>query len=571
MQVKTTPANGGFHSSSAQTQSPLRQAYQRIPVKAGVSQITLLADNIQAWNSRWKLLESAQSSITTQYYTWDHDIFGKAQLGHIYQKARQGLEVTLMIDAVGDTFGQRGFKSHIGGKDYLQELVRLPNAQAKVYHPHYKKLTQAVLHPTGLQALAANHDKILEVDGQSATVGGRNTGHQYFASPLDDASAWRDCDVLLQGGRAPQDLRQAVAVEWDRAFVHDEVRPDLLGNWRKRDIELLGAYSLMDEWLKAPALNPDDKQALRTSKEARQEQAQRMVQQTLRRLPQMGLERLPSAREREALLEMAQQLAAYPELRGSARPAAPSSQAVELKVIDRTSAIGRGPDQMNSSLLGLIQGAEKSIQMQTPYYVLTEPVIEALRDAGQRGVQIQVSTNSPANTDSKHTQVFFLNDWKKSLAIIPNLTLQAATGQRKHHAKMAVFDETVALVGTYNLDLVSAAVNGEVAAVVWSHQFAGEVHNVIQQDLQDPTLGYRPYQIARNQQGQPVDLNGKEVLDSQGDLVEMPATVFGPEHHLDPKVLAEYDPRIRHWNWAREHLPQLKSTRRWAGEGAKRK
>ncbi len=518
--------------------SSMRQAFQAVPTPAQRTRTTLLADNLQAWSTRWKLLESAQHQINAQYYAWDHDIFGKAQLGHIYLRARQGAEVKVMVDAVGDTYGQRGFKSHRSGQDYLQELVALPNAEAKVYHPHYKKLANALFHPTGFQGLAANHDKILEVDGRAGTTGGRNTGYQYFTHPSDDPAAWRDCDVLLQGEGAALELRDAFHEEYDKVLINHPIHPDLLGNWRKRDIELLGAYSLMDGWLKAPALSEAAKDKLRHSPEEKQKMAEQMVAQTLENLPDLGIARKTRKREREALLKMALDVVAYPEMRGSYYDEQQPAYEAEVKIIDKTSAVGSGLDEMNPSLLSLIEASQHKINLQTPYYVLTEPVIDALQEAGERGVGIRVSTNSPSNTDSYFTQAFFLNDWEKSLQTIPNLTLMAATGERKHHAKMGTFDDEVSFVGTYNVDLVSAKVNGEVGALVYGADFAHEVNQAMDKDLTDPTVGYKQYQVGS----------------------------YGPEDHVAPEVLQSYEKRISRWNWARQHLPQLKSVRRFAGK-----
>ena len=550
---------------AVEDQFQLREAFDSIPSPTHRTGVRLLADNQKAWNARWKLLESAQETINAQYYTWDHDIFGKAQLGHVFLRARQGVDVRVMVDAVGDTYGTRGFKSHIGGEDYLQELVALPNAEAKVYHPHYQKLPDAILHPTGMQGLAANHDKILEIDGQAGTIGGRNTGHQYFIHPKDDPTAWRDGDILLEGSAAAHELRDAFEEEYDQPGIHHTVRPDLLGNWRKRDVELLGAYALMDQWLKAPALPESEKNQVRACEETRNALADQMVSQVCDQLPELGIERIPSKRERKALQAMARELAAYTELRGTYNaPEAPVTPE-EVKIIDKTSAVGSGLNEMNNSLIGLLKGAQHSILIQTPYYVLTDPVIDALKEAGERDVNIRVATNSPSNTDSYFTQAFFLNDWEKSLATIPNLELFAATGERKHHAKMAVIDEQVAVVGTYNLDLVSAAVNGEVAAVVWSPDFAHQVTDTIAADFQDETLGYKQYQIARDTTGNALDKQGAAVLDGEGNLIGKPAAVFGPDNHVDPKNLLPYDKKIRRWNWARHHLPQLQSTERFAG------
>lgn len=542
--------------------SPLHRAFQAIPTPAATTDIRLLDDNMDSWNARWKLLEGAEDSIHAQYYCWDHDIFGKAQLGHVLLRAREGADVKLMVDAVGDTYGTRGFKSHLGGQDYLQELTALPNVEAKVYHPHYKKLANAVLHPLGMEAIAANHDKILEVDGRAAITGGRNTGTCYFVNEADDPEAWRDADVQLEGAQAAGELRQAFREEWDQLLIHHNVRPDLLGNWKKRDVELLGAYALMDRWLKADPFPEEVKAGLRGSEEERARLAQTMVAEVLEQLPSLGVGRTPGKRERTALLQMAGDLARYPELRGTYERPLPAKQAAEVKIIDKTSALGE-LDEVNDSLLGLVNGAEKSILIQSPYYVLTDKVIDALQAADARGVDVKIATNSPSNTDSYFTQAFFLNDWEKSMATVPGMELFAATGQRKAHGKRAVIDGEVAVVGTYNLDLVSAGVNGEVAAVVHSPEFAQEVTRAIEADFS--AVGYVPYQIARDANGNGIDVDGRPVL-CDGQLVGKPAAVFGPANHVDPAELKSYEKRIRRWNWAREHLPQLESLRRFAGE-----
>lgn len=557
--VRRLPAEA---SPEVKPEDSLRDAFERIAPSAHETDVTMLSDNLQAWNARWKLLESATDCIDAQYYTWDHDVFGKAQLGHVYYKALQGLEVRVQVDAVGDTYGQRGFKSHRGGKDYLQELVRLPNAQAKVYHPHYQKPLSFLLHPLGYEGLAANHDKILAVDGRAASVGGRNTSNCYFLHPNDDPTAWRDGDVLLQGKEATRELVDAFEAEFQHDAVLDTVRPDLLGNWVKRDAELLGAYALMDHWLKASPLSAAEKQALREPGPAREKATEELLGAACARLPELGLERAPGGREKKALRKLAAELVTYPELRGTYREQPEPSTRSSVKIIDKTSALG-DVDEMNEALLGLIDGAQKKLLIQTPYYVLTDPVIDALKEAGERGVSIKIATNSPSNTDSFFTQVFFLNDWKKSLATIPNMELWAATGQRKHHAKMAVVDDEVAVVGTYNLDLVSARINGEVAAVVWSDKFAHTVTQAIEKDFQDPTVGYAQYRIARDSEGQAVDAAGQTVLDASGKFVGEPQALFGPENHVDPETLHKYDKKIRHWNWARKHIPQFNSLRRF--------
>ena len=102
------------------------------------------------------------------------------------------------------------------------------------------------------------------------------------------------------------------------------------------------------------------------------------------------------------------------------------------------------------------------------------------------------------------------------------------------------------------MDLVSKEINGEVGAVVWGPEFAAEARTAMRQDFDDPTIGYREYQIARDDSGQ--------ALEGEKGLV----STFGPEDHVEPAALDKYTKKIKRWNWMRRHLPQLKEVRKFA-------
>ncbi len=535
------------------TAGNLRAAFEGMPTTPHVSDLRLLSDNAESWTARWELLESATENINAQYYAWDNDVFGMAMMGHIYHKASQGVETKVMVDAVGDTFGKRGFKSHRGGRDYLQELVALPNAQSRVYHPNHQKLLTALTHPLGGEGIAANHDKILEVDGRGVVAGGRNISHHYYMHPEDKADAWRDTDLMLAGEGTAQEFRDAFDLEFENDWITEKVGKDKLGNWSKKSGELLGAYLMMDSWLKAPAFTEAEKDALRGDEGARRELADRVAADAEKAVPGINPSARFNGKSKERLLELASELVEHLELRGSSRARRSEEFAgAEVKVIDTTSAVGKPLDEMNGAFVSLIDSAQERIDIQSPYFVLTDGATEALQRAGRRGVEISIATNTPSSTDSAHTQVFFLNDWKKALAKIPNLSVHGATGERKMHGKMAIFDDSLTVVSSYNMDLVSKEINGEVGAVVWGPEFAAEARTAMRQDFDDPTIGYREYQIARDDSGQ--------ALEGEQGLV----STFGPEDHVEPAALDKYTKKIKRWNWMRRHLPQLKEVRKFA-------
>jgi phosphatidylserine/phosphatidylglycerophosphate/cardiolipin synthase-like enzyme len=196
--------------------------------------------------------------------------------------------------------------------------------------------------------------------------------------------------------------------------------------------------------------------------------------------------------------------------------------------------------------------------IENPYVVLTKEMIQALREAGQRGVQILLGTNSPTSTDSTVTQAFFLKDWPRLEATIPNLRIFVATGERKLHAKVAVVDDVLTLVGTYNMDFISERVNSELATLVWSPEFADQASAGIARDKSEERNGVVEYRILRDGQGNPIRSDGKPVLDDQGNLVNEPEVAYGPEDHVPTRVLAEYRQRISRWSFLRRFLPQLR-------------
>lgn len=546
--------------SEAFPPTSLRQAFGSVHTLGGISDVRLLEDNTEAWNARWKMLESASENINAQYFCWDKDVFGKAMLGLIYKKASQeGVKTRVMVDATGDTFGTRGFKSHIGGRDYLQELVGLPNAEAKVYHPHHKKLINGLLNPGTSYIAASNHDKILEVDGEYSITGGRNISYEYFASPDDNKAAWRDTDVAIKGEASALALRQAFEVEYGAPWINDKVTPELFGNWVKRDLELLGAYAVMDSWLKDTPLTAQEKEAARTTPEIREQLAEELYQDVLARLPADGATREPGKREKKAIKELAAELAAHPDLRGSYYLTQGGVHEAEVKILDRTSVVGTGQDAIGGALAQMARSAQSRIVIENPYIVMTEEMIGVLKEAGERGVEIWLGTNSPSSTDSAVTQAFFLQDWPNLLATIPNLKIFVATGERKLHAKVATADDHVSLVSTYNLDLLSTEINSEVGALIWSKDFAAETMRGIMADHADPRNGVAEYTILRDAEGRPARYDGKPVLDEKGEVINSPDVTYGPENHLSSEVLEQYSKKMERWGWLRRNIPQLES------------
>ncbi|MEW5739698.1 MAG: phosphatidylserine/phosphatidylglycerophosphate/cardiolipin synthase family protein [Myxococcota bacterium] len=523
----------------AKANATVAVAFENIKAPGGPAQSRLLSDGLDAWNARMEMIEGAKTSIDASYFIMEKDAYGFAFLGGLLKKQLEGVKVRVSTDAMADTFGKHGFKMPLKGKDYLEELVN-HGAEAYIYHPISSRLSDVVRGDYGV--LASNHDKILVVDGERGITGGRNIAQDYFASPKDLKGSWRDMDVQVEGKEVAKGLVEAFDAELKNGDASHAVTKDVLGNWSKKDIQLLGAYEMMRLWTSAPAFSESEKAAVRSDPAKREALANALVEQALVKVQDdlpAKLKRAPSDSDREFLKEQALALVAHVETRGSKASfdaGAGATRQTEVKIIDQTSAAsGQRTNNMAGALTALVDAAKNRIVIQNPYVVLTRDMLDAMKRADARGVKIEIITNSPLSTDSDVTQAFFLEDWPQILAECPNAKIYVATGDRKFHGKSAVIDDDQAVVSTYNLDLLSGFVNGEVGAVVKSKELAADLLGAFDDDKKTQSNGFIEYTIEK-------DANGKAVLKDGKPVVK-----FGPEHHLPREMLETYAKKRHLW------------------------
>lgn len=122
--------------------------------------------------------------------------------------------------------------------------------------------------------------------------------------------------------------------------------------------------------------------------------------------------------------------------------------------------VASGPDQADDTIHALLVAAthraESQVRLATPYFVPEPEMLLALTLAARRGVSVQLLL--PARSNHR------LSD----LARARSLRALAQAGGRvlllpgMQHAKLAVFDDTLALAGSANLDARSLFLNYEV-------------------------------------------------------------------------------------------------------------
>ncbi len=148
--------------------------------------------------------------------------------------------------------------------------------------------------------------------------------------------------------------------------------------------------------------------------------------------------------------------------------------------------ISSGPDnsleQIRDNYLRLIHKAQKSIYIQTPYFIPDESVFEALLMAARSGIEVNIMI--PCKPD--HMFVYWA-----TYSYIGDMVMAGARCYTYDngflHSKGLIVDDKVLCYGTANMDIRSFALNFEVNAVVYDERKAREMVAIFQEDLKHCT------------------------------------------------------------------------------------
>ncbi len=156
----------------------------------------------------------------------------------------------------------------------------------------------------------------------------------------------------------------------------------------------------------------------------------------------------------------------------------------EPKIIGDTGIqiVSSGPDskeeQIKQGYIKMINLAEESIQIQTPYFIPDESIMEALKIAISSGVE--VSLMIPNKPD--HPFVYWAT-YSYAGELLRAGGRVYTYEQGFLHAKAIVVDEKIASVGTANFDMRSFKLNFEVNAFIYSDGIAKKLSEDFKNDV----------------------------------------------------------------------------------------
>ncbi len=140
-------------------------------------------------------MENAENYIHLQYYIFKSDGLGKKIIESLCKKAREGVEVKLLVDGMGG----RKFQ-----KKYINQLKE-SGAEVGIFFPPFVPLIS-------LRINYRNHRKICIIDGKEAFVGGFNIRDEYIGLSKK-FGYWRDTHLKIKGS-AISSLQWRFFLDW---------------------------------------------------------------------------------------------------------------------------------------------------------------------------------------------------------------------------------------------------------------------------------------------------------------------------------------------------------------------
>lgn len=123
------------------------------------------------------------------------------------------------------------------------------------------------------------------------------------------------------------------------------------------------------------------------------------------------------------------------------------------------------------AFMAMVEEAQESIRIITAYFIPQEKMLEALGDAAERGVDVEIIVPGGhcdswlARRSSQAKWAYVLNRGVRIYEYTPTMC----------HAKAAIFDDSIVTVGSINFDLLSLCLNDEANIIVRSERFAAEM------------------------------------------------------------------------------------------------
>lgn len=414
---------------------------------AETCRIAVLPNGDDSFAARIQTLRNADTSVRIQALVFTADESGLYIAELLKEKKARGLDVRVIVDAVSNPgpqtqwmyfdLKQNGIEVEGYESFYLQWLNEMPVAS----------------HDAADETTDPNkryHEKMWIIDGETdhgvAVVGGLNIANEYFRiDPQNPSRYWRDQDVIVTG-----DVVKDMVATFERNYDYFLKVKESRG--------ILNTNIYWDATRKV--LDKTGKIDMRYVTDER-------VNKNVRILADKKL----NLRYEAATCRFFQNRPRF------------------------------GETYIEQAYLKSIKGAEKEILIGNAYFVASAALIEAVKDAARRCVKVIILTNSPETNDLPMLTIVGRDYYDDMLAVNDDPLVKSCKGggveiwewqgRRAHaaeqtegtiHAKYAVFDRRISIVGSYNMDPRSRSLNSESAIVFESNVLSRQLADMFSEN-----------------------------------------------------------------------------------------
>lgn len=367
---------------------------------------------------------AAKESIHIEYFHFGNDKGSKAIKRLLMQKAREGVKVRFLYENIAN------FPIAAA---YYNDMRKAGVEVVKFTNPRMHVLDLAT------KLNYRNHRKIVVIDGKIGYTGGMNINDHYFR-------LWRDTHMRITG--------DAVAV----------LQYTFLDSWLTGGGTIDKAMTEFYPMAKkvAPATEPAE---VTSQGSLILNNVASTSSETGKGSPATG--KISSA-TRENDLTTEQEIdfhATHPTLKNKLIQIVPDEPDLPLPILQL-------------SYEWALQHAKKYIYLQTPYFVPTEPVMDALKTAALCGVDVRLML--PEVADNILMRPANRAYYEEALQAGVRIFLRKG---EFIHAKTFVSDDYLSSIGSANLDFRSFAINYEVNSYIYDEQTALMNKGIFMYDL----------------------------------------------------------------------------------------
>lgn len=386
--------------------------------------VALLNTGAEAIEWRLRLLDSATRSIDLQSFLWLDDAVGSAVLAHILKAADRGVKIRILLD---DTFTA-------GHAREIWQIDHHENIEFRIYNPYTHRdhgMIGRTLFNLGEFSRVDHrmHNKALIVDNRAAILGGRNIGDEYFG--WHPEANFRDLELVCVGEQV-QSISRLFDTFWNNDWTYPESilekeMPDAGKNKGSSTYETAEAVSLQ-----------------------------------LRPKPQSLESHWLDLLRRGHPVD-------YKIVADLPPPTNPAEK-------------DEWPNQLAQAMMRIFDQAESDILIESAYLIPVPELEATLARAVDRDVRVRILTNSMSSNNHLAAHASYQKHIRTLIQAgveLYEVRILAADRERyirqpignKHlalHAKFALIDHDLCLIGSANLDPRSLRLNTEMSLLIES-------------------------------------------------------------------------------------------------------